>query len=117
MASSYCSYCALYVRMGESAISRRKASGLSINPGPSRRALRRQSRPWRRRLTVISGSELHPDCFVSMAVRFELFRSPFGDQLPSTNVAALFAPSTGGLWIGYRFGGFSFLKNGRLTNF
>ncbi len=50
-------------------------------------------------------------------IRFELFRSPFGDQFPSTNVSALFAPTTGGLWVGYRFGGFSFLKNGRLTNF
>jgi len=50
-------------------------------------------------------------------VRFELFRSPFGDQLQSTNVSALFAPSTGGLWVGYLFGGFSFLKNGRVTNF
>ena len=50
-------------------------------------------------------------------IRFELFRSPFGVQLPSTNVSALFAPVTGGLWIGYRFGGFSFLKNGKLTNF
>ena len=47
-------------------------------------------------------------------IRFELFRSPFGDQLPSTNVSALFAPASGGLWIGYRFGGFSFLKNGKL---
>ena len=28
-------------------------------------------------------------------IRFELFRSPFGDQLPSTNVSALFAPATG----------------------
>ena len=50
-------------------------------------------------------------------VRFELFRSPFGDQLPSTNVSALFAPNTGGLWIGYRFGGFSFLKDGKPKNF
>ncbi len=50
-------------------------------------------------------------------VRFELFRSPFGDQFPSTSVSALFAPSTGGLWVGYRFGGFSFLRNGKLTNF
>jgi signal transduction histidine kinase/ligand-binding sensor domain-containing protein len=50
-------------------------------------------------------------------IRFELFRSPFGDQLPSTNVSALFAPRTGGLWIGYRFGGFSLLRNGKLTNF
>ena len=50
-------------------------------------------------------------------VRFELFRSPFGDQLQSTNVSALFAPASGGLWIGYVFGGFSFLSNGRITNF
>ena len=50
-------------------------------------------------------------------VRFELFRSPFGDQFPTTSVSALFAPSTGGLWVGYRFGGFSFLRNGKLTNF
>ena len=50
-------------------------------------------------------------------VRFELFRSPLGDRLPSTNVSALFAPATGGLWVGYRFGGFSFLKNGKVTNF
>jgi signal transduction histidine kinase/ligand-binding sensor domain-containing protein len=51
-------------------------------------------------------------------VRFELFRPAFGDQLLSTDVSALFAPATGGLWIGYRFGGgFSFLKNGNLINF
>ena len=40
--------------------------------------------------------------------RFELFHSPFGDQLLSTNIFALFAPRSGGLWIGYTFGGFSF---------
>ncbi|MGO9433249.1 MAG: histidine kinase, partial [Terracidiphilus sp.] len=50
-------------------------------------------------------------------VHFELFRSPFGDQLLSTRVTALFAPEAGGLWVGYNFGGFSFLKNGRVTNF
>ena len=50
-------------------------------------------------------------------IGFQLFRSPFGEQLPKTNVSALFAPKTGGLWIGYRFGGLSFLKNGKLTNF
>ena len=50
-------------------------------------------------------------------LRFELFRSPLGDRLPSTNVSALFAPAAGGLWVGYRFGGFSFLKNGKITNF
>ena len=50
-------------------------------------------------------------------VRFELFHSPFGDQLQSTNVSALFAPPTGGLWVGYLFGGFSFIRNGKVTNF
>jgi hypothetical protein len=49
--------------------------------------------------------------------RFELFHSPFGDQLLSTNVSTLFAAPSGGLWIGYTFGGFSFLINGRLTNY
>ena len=50
-------------------------------------------------------------------VRFELFHPSFGDPLPSNNIASLFAPRTGGLWIGYRFGSFSFLKSGKLTNF
>ena len=49
-------------------------------------------------------------------MRFELFRSPFGDPLLSTNVSALFA-ADGGLWVGYVFGGFSFLKNGQVRNF
>ncbi len=49
-------------------------------------------------------------------VRFELFRSPFGDSLRSTNVSALLAADNG-LWVGYVFGGFSFLKNGKATNF
>ena len=48
---------------------------------------------------------------------FELFRPDSGDPLPWTDVPTLFAPRTGGLWIGYRSGGFSFLKNGRLTNY
>ena len=50
-------------------------------------------------------------------VRFEPFRSPFGDQLLSTNIYSLFAPPSGGLWIGYVFGGFSFLNTGRVTNY
>jgi ligand-binding sensor domain-containing protein len=49
--------------------------------------------------------------------RFELFHSPFGDQLSSTNISALFAPSSGGLWIGYAFGGFSYLSDGKITNY
>lgn len=49
--------------------------------------------------------------------RFEAFRSLWGDRLLATDVSALFAPRSGGLWIGYRFGGFSFLENGRVTNY
>ena len=49
-------------------------------------------------------------------VRFELFHSPFGDSLRSTNISALLAADDG-LWIGYVFGGLSFLKNGKVTNF
>ncbi len=50
-------------------------------------------------------------------VRFELYRSPFGDQLLTNNISWLFAPPTGGLWVGNVAGGVSFLKNGRITNF
>jgi len=47
--------------------------------------------------------------------RFELFHSPFGDRLQSNNVQTLLAADDG-LWIGYLFGGFSFVKNGKVTN-
>ena len=50
-------------------------------------------------------------------LRFEHFRSPFGDQLLSTAFTAVFAPRTGGLWIGYGMGGFSFVDHGRVTNY
>jgi signal transduction histidine kinase/ligand-binding sensor domain-containing protein len=49
--------------------------------------------------------------------RFEPFSSPFGDRLLSTKMFTLFAPPSGGLWIGYTFGGFSFLDKGRVTNY
>jgi Two component regulator propeller len=49
--------------------------------------------------------------------RFEPFSSPFGDRLLSTNLYSLFAPPSGGLWIGYILGGFSFLDKGRVTNY
>jgi signal transduction histidine kinase/ligand-binding sensor domain-containing protein len=50
-------------------------------------------------------------------VRFDAFNSPFGDRLLSNSVRSLFAPASGGLWIGYLFGGFSFLNNGRVKNY
>ncbi|MGC1649021.1 MAG: histidine kinase [Candidatus Sulfotelmatobacter sp.] len=49
--------------------------------------------------------------------RFERFHSPFGDTLLSTNIYSLLAAPSGGLWIGYTFGGFGFLKDGRVTNY
>jgi signal transduction histidine kinase/ligand-binding sensor domain-containing protein len=49
--------------------------------------------------------------------RFELFHPESGDRLLSTNVRATFAPSTGGLWVGYRLGGFSFVTNGHVKNY
>ncbi len=49
--------------------------------------------------------------------RFEPFRSPFGDRLLTTHLYSLFGPPTGGLWVGYILGGFSFLNNGRVTSY
>jgi signal transduction histidine kinase/ligand-binding sensor domain-containing protein len=50
-------------------------------------------------------------------LRFEAYSSPFGDRLLSSNLYSLFAPPSGGLWIGYTSGGFSFLDKGRVTNY
>jgi len=50
-------------------------------------------------------------------IQFDPFHSPFGDQLLSTYIFTLFAPRSGGLWIGYAFGGFSFLNDGKVTNY
>jgi signal transduction histidine kinase/ligand-binding sensor domain-containing protein len=49
--------------------------------------------------------------------RFERFHAASGDQLLSTDVISVFAPSTGGLWVGYEYGGFSFVNNGKVTNY
>jgi signal transduction histidine kinase/ligand-binding sensor domain-containing protein len=49
--------------------------------------------------------------------RFERFHSSSGDRLLSASVHAVFAPSTGGLWVGYLLGGFSFVKNGHVKNY
>jgi signal transduction histidine kinase/ligand-binding sensor domain-containing protein len=50
--------------------------------------------------------------------RFEPYSSPFGDRLLSSNIYSLFAPLSGGLWIGYTSsGGFSFLDKGRMTTY
>jgi len=49
--------------------------------------------------------------------QFESFHSAFGEELLSTNISSLYAPPSGGLWIGYLFGGASFLNRGRLKNY
>jgi signal transduction histidine kinase/ligand-binding sensor domain-containing protein len=50
-------------------------------------------------------------------VLFERVDTVGGQHLPSTNVMSLFAPRSGGLWVGYRFGGASFIEDGKLTNY
>jgi signal transduction histidine kinase/ligand-binding sensor domain-containing protein len=49
--------------------------------------------------------------------RFEPYSSPFGDRLLSSNLYSVFAPPSGGLWIGYTAGGMSFIDKGRVTNY
>jgi signal transduction histidine kinase/ligand-binding sensor domain-containing protein len=42
---------------------------------------------------------------------------PDGPTMRSRNISTLTAEANGDLWIGYRFGGISLLKDGRLTNY
>lgn len=48
-------------------------------------------------------------------VRFERFETRAGDALPSGNISALLALPTGELWVGFRFGGASLLRNERVV--
>ncbi len=50
-------------------------------------------------------------------IRFERFEDIYGTLLPSNYVYSLWAAPAGGLWIGYRLGGASFLNQGRLTSY
>jgi len=47
--------------------------------------------------------------------RFEPQEFPRDERLSSSSVYALYAPETGGLWIGFTFGGAAFLLDGVLT--
>jgi signal transduction histidine kinase len=50
-------------------------------------------------------------------VRFERIDRIHGRPLLSSFVYSLWAPPSGGLWVGYSFGGVSFISNGSLTNY
>ncbi len=48
-------------------------------------------------------------------IRFEQASLPLDDHLSSLNIWSLYAPPSGGLWIGFTFGGVAFLKDGALV--
>lgn len=50
-------------------------------------------------------------------VVFERFRPTQGPDLLADNVNAVFAASSGDIWVGYEQGGISRLRDGRLTNY
>jgi signal transduction histidine kinase len=50
-------------------------------------------------------------------VRFERIDSIRGQRLPSSSIHSLWALPSGGLWVGYAFGGATFISNGRITNY
>lgn len=50
-------------------------------------------------------------------VRFERYQPPAATPLPASSVASLHAPATGGLWIGFRYGAATFLRDDKLANY
>jgi signal transduction histidine kinase/ligand-binding sensor domain-containing protein len=50
-------------------------------------------------------------------IRFELYSPPSGRTFPPRSIASLFAVPDGGLWVGYRYGGVSFLRNGAVIDY
>ena len=50
-------------------------------------------------------------------VRFESYKPQSGQAFPQRSVASLFAVPDGGLWVGYWYGGVSFIKNGTVTDY
>ena len=50
-------------------------------------------------------------------IRFEPYKPQSGQAFPQRSVASLFAVPDGGLWVGYWYGGVSFIKNGTVTEY
>ena len=50
-------------------------------------------------------------------VRFQSYKPQSGQAFPQRNVVSLFAVPDGGLWVGYWYGGVSFIKDGTVTNY
>jgi signal transduction histidine kinase/ligand-binding sensor domain-containing protein len=59
----------------------------------------------------------HNGLFSFDGVRFSSIRRLSGIDLPSSEVYALLAPRTGGLWVSYLFGGASFINDGKVTHY
>jgi len=50
-------------------------------------------------------------------IRFEPYKPQSGQTFPQRSVASLFAVPDGGLWVSYWYGGVSFIKRGKVTEY
>jgi len=50
-------------------------------------------------------------------IRFQPYKPQSGQAFPQRNVVSLFAVPDGGLWVGYWYGGVSFIKNETVTDY